>query len=185
VVWIGDSWIQIPGNQHNTLRDLARAAGALGANEDYVDLAVSGSTIATIVKQYDNRESGATKAKVLLMDGGGIDTIGGGGSAASVTTVVNTFKQHLAKVASDGTVEQIVYFLYPELPSIAGVAALRPGMMQACAASTVPCHFLDLQPLFAGHAEFIGGDNLHPNAAGGDVIARNIWAIMQQSCIAQ
>jgi hypothetical protein len=185
VVWIGDSWIQIPGAQHTRVRDLARAAGTIGANEDYVDLAVSGSPIARIVNQYNTQESGATKVKVLLMDGGGIDTIQGGGSQASVTSVVNTFQQHLAKVASDGTVQHIVYFLYPELPTIAGVAAMRPGVQQACAASTVPCHFVDLQPLWVGHPEYTGGDNIHPSAAGGNVIAEAIWAIMQQNCIAQ
>jgi hypothetical protein len=185
VVWIGDSWIQIPGTQHTRVRDLARAAGTIGPNEDYVDLAVSGSPIATIVNQYDTRESGATKVKVLLMDGGGIDTIQGNGSQTSVTNVVNTFQQHLANVARDGTVEHIVYFLYPELSTIAGVAALRPGMQEACAASTVPCHFLDLQPLWAGLPEHTGSDNIHPSTTGGTVIAEAIWAIMQENCVAQ
>jgi hypothetical protein len=91
----------------------------------------------------------------------------------------------LDEVASDGTVEHIVYFLYPELPTIAGVAALRPGMQAACAASTVPCHFLDLQPLWEGHPEYTGGDTIHPSQAGGNVIAESIWAIMQENCIAQ
>lgn len=189
VLWIGDSWIQIPGTQHNTVRDLARQAGALGASEDYVNKAVSGSPIATIVNQYNTFESGSTKVKVLLMDGGGIDVMQGGKSQASVDNVVAAFKQHLAKVASDGTVQHIVYYLYPQLPA-SGPGAdvgpkLQPGMQAACAASTVPCHFLYLEPLFAGHPEYIGGDNLHPSDAGGKVIGQNVWKIMQENCIAQ
>ena len=48
VLWIGDSWVNIPGTQHTRVRDLARAAGAIGPNDDYVDLAVSATTLATI-----------------------------------------------------------------------------------------------------------------------------------------
>jgi len=185
VVWIGDSWIDIPGTQKSRVNELARAAGVLGEGESFVDLAVSGSPIGTIVNQYNTRQAGATQVRVLLMDGGGINTIQGGGSEASVDNVVNTFTEHLDQVAADGTVEQIVYFLYPELPTIAGVAAMRPGMQAACAASEVPCHFLDLQPLWEGNPQYTGGDQIHPSQAGGAVIAEAIWAIMQENCIAQ
>lgn len=185
VVWIGDSWIQIPGDQHNRVRDLARAAGDIGQNEDFVDLAVSGSPIATIVNQYTTQEAGSVKVKLLLMDGGGIDTIEGGGSQSSVTHVVNTFTQFLTQVKSDGTVQAVVYFLYPQLSTIAGVAALRPVMSQACAASPVPCFFLDLQPLFAGHPEYIGPDGIHPNSTGAVVIGNALWNIIQTNNLMQ
>jgi len=185
VVWIGDSWIQIPGDQHNTVRDLARTAGDIGPNEDFVDLAVSGSPIATIVSQYTTREAGSVKVKLLLMDGGGIDTIQGGGSSASVNHVVTTFTNFLNQVKSDGTVQGIVYFLYPPLNTIAGVNALRPPMMQACASSPVPCFFLDLGPLFAGHPEYIGPDGIHPNSTGAVVIGNNLWNIIQSNNLLQ
>ena len=71
VLRIGDSWIEIPGTQHTHLRDLARAAGTIGSNEDYVDPAVSGSPIAAIVNQCYTREAGSVKVKVILMDAGG------------------------------------------------------------------------------------------------------------------
>ncbi len=129
VLFVGDSWVRIPGTQplDTRVRDLARAAGAIGPTEDYVDLAAGGTTIATIASQYNTQEAGATKVKVLVMDGGGWDTILAGGSDASVTGVVNTFTQHLAKVASDGTVQHIVYFLYPELPDHLGSGRLAAG----------------------------------------------------------
>jgi hypothetical protein len=88
-------------------------------------------------------------------------------------------------VAGDGTVEHVIYFLPAELASIPGVAALRPLLQQACAGSAVPCHFLDLQPLWAGHPDYTASDGLLPSDSGGQAIAEAIWAIMQGSCIAQ
>ncbi len=187
VLFVGDSWVRIPGTQplDTRVRDLARAAGAIGPTEDYVDLAVGGTTIAAIASQYNTQEAGATKVRVLVMDGGGWDTILAGGSDASVTSVVNTFTQHLAKVASDGTAQHIVYFLYPELQTIPGVAALRPGVRQACSDSTVPCDFLDLQLSWPNHPEYTAADGIDASDSGAKLIADQIWAIMQLNCIAQ
>ena len=185
VLWIGDSWILVPGNQHTAVRDSARVAGAIGPGDDYTIAAAAAAKLDAIAGQYDSQEAGATKVKVLVMDGGTWDTKLTNGSAATVTSVVSTFSQHLATVASDGTVEHVIYFLMPELASIPGVAALRPLLQQACAQSPVRCHFLDLQPLWTGHPEYTASDGLLPSDAGGGVIAGAIWALMQQNCIAQ
>jgi hypothetical protein len=185
VLWIGDTWVNIPGIQHTRVRDLARAEGAIGLNDDYVDLAASATTLAMIAGQYATQEASSTKAKVLIFDGGTWDTIVANGSDASVQSVLTAFPQFLAQVASDGTVQHIIYYLPPELSTIPGVAALRPGLEQACATSTVPCHFLDLQPLWAGHQEYTAQNGIQASTAGGTVIADSIWAIMQSNCIAQ
>ena len=185
VVWIGDSWILIPGDQHTGVRDLARAAGAIGPSDDYAIDAVAASTMAAVANQYVTAEATATKVKVVIMDGGTWDTITGNGSSASVMSAENGFNQFLATVASDGTVQHIVYVLPPELPNVPGVADLRAPLMQACAQSTVPCHFLDAQPLWAGHPEYTVSGSFVPTDAGGGVIAAAIWALMQQNCIAQ
>lgn len=186
VVWIGDSWMNVPGGQETGVRDPARKSGAIGPNDDYIVLAKAAATMSAIASQYYTQEATPTKVKVLIMDGGTIDTIADRGTDASVPAVVTTFNQLLAKVAADGTVEQIVYVLMPELPAIYGVAALRPLMQQACAGSTVPCHFLDLQMYWAGHPEYTampGG--ILPTDAGARVIATQLWKIMQDNCIAQ
>ncbi len=183
VLWIGDSWILMPGSQRTRVRDLARIANALGQTEDYVNGAVAGTTMAAIADQYAVREAGATKVKVVLMDGGTWDTIVGNGSAASVTSAANAFTQFLAQVAADGTVTDIVYFLVPELSGIPGVAALRPFVQQACAQSTVPCHFLDLQMIWK--PEYTATGNVFPNEMGAIVLGDALWAIMQDECIAQ
>jgi hypothetical protein len=142
--------------------------------------------MADIANQYAAQQAGPTKVKVLVMDGGVWDTILAGGSDSSVESVVNTFGQLLAQIARDGTVEQIVYLLLPELPGLPGVAALRPRLQQLCGQSSVPCHFRDLDPVWAGHAEYtVPGLVPVPTDAGLGVIAGEIWAVMVQYCIAQ
>jgi hypothetical protein len=187
VLWIGDSWILVTGSQHTRVRDLARAAGAIGPNDDYVIGAVAASTIAAVVNQYATREAGATKVKVIIMDGGTWDTIVANGSDASVNSVVTTFGQFLSEVAGDGTVQHIIYFLPPELAGIPGVAPLRPLLQQACGASTVPCHFIDLQQqIWTAHPEYTDPNLVFlPTDEGSKAVADAIWAVMQLNCIAQ
>jgi len=187
VLWIGDSWMLVPSRLDTRVRDLARAAGVLGPSDDYTFGAAGGSLMAAIANQYSTQEATVTKVKVLIMDGGTWDTIQSGGTDASVTSVVNTFTQLLTKVANDGTVEHVIYFLQPELSGIPGVAALRTPMQQACTQSKVPCHFLDLQKLWEGHADYtaISAGIPFPSEAGAVVLAQAIWDIMQSNCIAQ
>jgi hypothetical protein len=189
VLWIGDTWVLIPGTQHTRVRDLARAAGALGPNEDYVNRAAPATDMAAIAKQYQTQQGGATKVKVLLMDGGTWDPIAAqmmnAPIAPAIDSAIDEFEQFLARTASDGTVKDIVYFLVPELPTHPGVAAMRPRLQQACAESLVPCHFLDLQPLWLGHPEYTAADGIQSSEAGARVIAESIWAIMQDNCIAR
>jgi hypothetical protein len=186
VLWIGDSWVLVPGNQHAGVRDLARIARAIGPTDDYTIAAAAATTMAQIAGQYTAQESTATKVKVLIMDGGTWDTINANASSASVTSVANSFTQLLTTVASDGTVDQIIYYLMPELSGIPGVAELRPLLVQACTQSAVPCHFLDLQSVWAGHTDYATATTPPvPTEAGGTAIADAIWAIMQAKCIAQ
>lgn len=189
VLWIGDTWILIPGTQHTRVRDLARAAGALGPNEDYVNVGAPSVDMAAVAQQYRTRESGPTKVKVIIMDGGTWDPIvaqaKGEPLGPAIDNAISNFQAFLSEVARDGTVEHIVYFLVPELPAIPGVATMRPRLQQACADSAVPCHFLDLQPLWLGHPEYTAADGIQSSEAGARVIADSIWAIMQDNCIAQ
>jgi len=190
VLWIGDSWVLIPGSQHTRVRDLARIAEAIGPNDDYVIGAAPATTMPMIASQYAAQEAGATKVKVLIMDGGTWETIQasamGGSVSAAVSSAASAFSDLLAQVASDGTVQDVIYFLTPELPGIPGVAMLRPLLQQACAASTVRCHFLDLQPIWANHPEYTAPGAIPvPTDAGGIAIADAIWSLMQQRCIAQ
>ena len=146
VLWIGDSWILVPGSQHTRVRDSARAAGAIGPSDDYIIGAAAATTMATIANQYAAEEAGATKVKVLIMDGGTWDTIADErlGRVAS-TSAASTFSQLLATVASDGTVEHVIYFLTPELPRHPGrrraapARCSRPARRARCRATSSIC----------------------------------------------
>lgn len=184
VLWIGDSWVTIPGVQYKHVEELAINAGALAQGDEYVVRAVAAAGIDDVVNQYQTREMGTTKVKVLIMDGGTWDTLNAGGSDASVAKVVTTFKQLLATIASDGTVEHIIYYLMPELPTVAGVAALRPQLTQACSNSVVPCHFLDLQDSWLpAYTDQTNG--IQASTDGATHIAELIWDTMRTNCIAQ
>lgn len=179
---IGDSWIQIPGNQVTTLEMHMQKAGVIGANEHFDRREVSGSTLSAIIGTYDRKPM---NCKILVMDGGGIDLFTTpAGNQAAVTPVVQKFKDFLAKVKADGFVQHIVYSLYPVIPSTPNLNSnMKPGFSEACAASAVDCHIVDLEPLFMG--KNIGGDRTHADNAGGVIIGDAWWKAMQENCIAQ
>jgi hypothetical protein len=184
VVWIGDSWVTIPGNQVTQVEQSAQAAGAIGPGDTYTVDAQNGKLMTQIAAQYTTQQATGTPAKVLIMDGGTLDTIMSN-TSTTVSGVAVAFDQLLTTVAKDGTVTGIVYFLMPDL--IAGVAALRPLLRQECESSAVPCYFLDLQSLWSGHPEYtntVAGVSF-PSEAGAAVIGEAIWSIMQAHCIAQ
>jgi hypothetical protein len=185
VVWIGDSWFTIPGSQRTRVEELARAAGKLGEAESYESHAEAASDLAAIIQQYEAAKAVALP-RVLIMDGGTWDTILSNGSAASVARVIVEFNDFLAQLTTEGSVQHVVYMLVPELPQIPGVAELRPGLVEACSNSVVPCHFLDLQPLWDGHPEYTSmPDGIQASAQGATVIADRIWSVMQRECVAQ
>ena len=152
VLWIGDVWQLLPAGAepHTDVRNFARAARAIGPNDDYTIAAVAAAPMvppatkggpAPVPSQYTSQEAIAP-VKVLIVDGGTWDTIANS-SSATVTGVANAFTQLLSTVASDGTVTAVIYFLMPELSNIPDVAQMRPLLEKACAASSVPCHFID------------------------------------------
>jgi hypothetical protein len=185
VVWIGDTWITIPGTQHTLVRDYAREAKAIGADEDYVvpDSAQPFQSMAAIADQYRAERAASDGIKVLIMDGGTWDTIQGNGSEASAQSAGATFEALLSEIAADGSVEHVIYYLMPELPGIPGVALLRPLVQQACADSAVPCHFINLQDVW--QAEFTDASGIQASVKGAQQIADAVWSTMQTNCIAQ
>jgi hypothetical protein len=191
VLWIGDTWVLLPQGRaaRERVRDHARAAQVIDDMASYASAAEPATFLSDIVQQYEERQAGTTKVKVLLMDGGTWDTIIAdmtGETDETAARVVTEFQQFLARVASDGTVEHIVYFLMPERPGIPGVRELRPGLQATCEASTVPCHFLDLQPLWEGHPEYTdSASGIQPSEEGAAVIGDELWRIMVENCIAQ
>lgn len=192
VVWIGDSWVIYPAGspQYTFVRDQARAIQAIGPSDDYVNLAAAAASMDAIAKQYATQESGPDKVRVLIMDGGTWDAVAAQTMQASVPDALAgaeaRFRQFLADVASDGTVEHIVYFLVPPLSTVPGVDTLRPELQADCEGSAgVHCHFIDLKDAWADHPEYTGPSGIQPSTAGATEIGALIWQTMRDGCIAQ
>jgi len=127
------------------------------------------------------------------MDGGGADALLGScdsanASCAVVTVAAAAAQALFAKMATDN-VEQVVFAFYPD-PGDANVKAridaLRPLIQSACENAPLPCHWLDLRTVFAGHyPEYVQADQLNPTDTGARASAQAIWSTMQQYCVAQ
>lgn len=193
---VGDSFLASSHQITAYLEDLARTAGTLGAGERYRDnsrltanaLAFAGNGI------HDEYQAGVTEApvKVVIMNGGGADVLAStcapNASCPPLEAAAAAARDLFAQMATDG-VQQIIYAFYPD-PTDSLVRAqmdtLRPLVQSACAASPVPCAWLDLRPTFAGHyTDYIQADGLDPTAAGSQASAEAIAALMREQCIAQ
>jgi hypothetical protein len=187
VVIMGESFYAIaPQYIQKRIEENARKAGALAANASYRNVAVSGQNMNYIATtEWTAATQGGASVKFVIMDGGGIDCLGGGCAMCS-----NTFKTLLDKMGAAG-VKDVLYTRYPEPGAPPGSnASLKacldstmPGMQTTCAASTSPrCHWVDLRPVFvAGDTT----DGLHPTQSGGNHVGDLIWSEMVKACLAQ
>jgi len=179
------------------LEQAAVSAGILTPDQHFRDksMAVS-SLLATGALSFDNQYTGARAdgpARLIIMDGGATDVLNG--QCAGMLTpdcpaahaAVSGAEQLFQRFAKDG-VEHVVYFFYgdpvdnPTLKD--GIDLMRPLLQNACGRSAVPCHWLDLRPLFAGHPEYVGTDGLVFTDAGATVAAAATFAFMQKQCLA-
>jgi len=84
----------------------------------------------------------------------------------------------------------VVYFFYADATVNEalreGIDVLRPLVENACGRSPVPCHWLDLRPVFEGHsAEYATGvDGIVFSDAGARAAAEAIWSLVEERCIA-
>jgi len=81
----------------------------------------------------------------------------------------------------------VFFYPTPEDPTLtAKFDLLRPMIGGVCAASAVPCTFLDLRPTFTGNeAEYLLPDGVLPTDAGAVATAAAIFSVMQEHCLAQ
>lgn len=200
MVIIGDSFYALSGEITNALEQRARAAGALGAGENYREYAVSGTRLSggfspNIPQQYANaRQAGSVK--VVIMDGGGNDMLQGNcsnppnASCPDIQNAVNAADSLFDQMAMDG-VEHLIYTFYPDPVNNSGLQSrldvLRPLIRQEVESSPVPgSQYIDLRPVFEGrYGEYIMSDGIHPTAAGSRATADAIWSVMEDYCIAQ
>jgi len=189
VVIMGESFYAIaPQYIQNRIQDNARKAGSLGASETYRNVAVSGQNMNYIATtEWTAATQGNASVKFVIMDGGGIDCLGGG---TSCPTCAATFKTLLGKMGTAG-VQDVIYTRYPEPGAPPGsnaglkacLDATMPSMQTTCEGSTSPrCHFVDLRPVWKDGDTT---DGLHPTTSGGEHVGDLLWSEMVKGCFAQ
>lgn len=197
VLIVGDSFFATTHQVTAYLEDAARTAGALAPGYRYRDASRLGNNALALVDEgiLDQFESAALDSQVrfVVTNGGGADVLLGGcenlnADCPLIHNATQAFSTLLTDMLDHG-VEAVIYVAYPD-PQLDAVRArldvLRPELEQVCATSALPCHFLDLRPLFAGHYdEYIEADGLNPTAVGSQKTAQAIWEVMEERCIAQ
>jgi lysophospholipase L1-like esterase len=160
----------------------------------------------------DSRARGADGIRLVIMTGGGNDILVNNRQCLdfpSVSDITDACKavvdqaldaalELFQQFASDG-VGAVVYFFYPHLPRFSLFGGSQPNTMldyslplirEQCAQfEEVPCYFVDLGPSFddgSGFArpELISIDGIHPTDAGAVLMANDVWATMNEHCLA-
>jgi lysophospholipase L1-like esterase len=179
-VLIGDSWINYPLGEFlvSHLNAKARADGALGMTDSYLDQAVAGSSLASggiaplIPTTWEPAKAAAQRmgstVKFVIMDGGGNDVLLGNSvcldngkmrdqDPACQKTVMDATmagKMLQTKIRMDG-VGQTLYFFYPHVPA-GGWDVLDyslPMAKETCESmndASYECYFVDTREAFQG-----------------------------------
>lgn len=105
----------------------------------------------------------------------------------------------MTKMADHG-VRDVVYFFYPHVPNGTLLGGTAPNAILDYALPKVKafcddainmnggklrCHFVDLVPVFEGHADWFAPTDIHPNTQGSAAMAKAIWAKMKEDCVGQ
>lgn len=196
VLVLGDVLIEL-SIYTQELEKLAVAAGSLADGAHYRNDAQAVSSLLAPGKlsfdsQYTNaRADGAPR--VIIMDGGATDVLNDNCAGMltpdcpAAQSAVNGAEQLFARFAADG-VEQVVYFFYGDPvdnpPLKRGIDLMRPLLRNVCGHSPVPCHWLDLRPVFADHPEYVDVDGLVFTDAGASAAAEATFELMQARCVA-
>lgn len=179
------------------LEAAAVAAGAIpdgGQFRDYADSSTSflAENGLNIGGQYQTSR-GEGPARIVVMNGGATDMLSNPcrdvapGECAAIDAAASGAEALFAQMRDDG-VEHVVYFFYPDVLSNdglkAGLDVLRPVIQNACGRSALPCHWLDLRPIFAGHDDYLtGADGLVFSDTGARVAASAVWDLVEARCL--
>lgn len=197
LVVLGDSFFAVDHRTTAFLEDLARSRGALSPGERYRDhSSVVGNTLALLGPGIGDQYSAALAEgpiRVVLMTGGGADVLIGACEVISeecalLTAAATEARALFQRMADDG-VEQVIYAFYPDPsdPELrAEISALRPLLENACDESPLPCAWVDLRRVYAGHEEtYLNVEGTVPTAEGARANAADLWSVMSAGCIAQ
>lgn len=195
LVIIGDSLIQL-STFASDLEANAAASDELSSDAHYRSYASAAMSFLaensfSISSQYAMSQQ-AGPARVIVMNGGATDMLQYPCRDAltpecpAVAAAVSGAERLFSRMASDG-VEHVVYMFYPDPRADqalqAGLDVLRPLVRNACGASAVACHWIDLRPTFAGHDDYLGPDGIVFSTAGARAAASAVWQAMQARCV--
>jgi hypothetical protein len=191
VLVLGDRLFAGPHPVGTELDVLARAAGILPTGRGFPDssratrnaLAYDGQGITA---QYLSGNPDRS-VRIAIMSGGEVDaamtcepvSLECPGLLAAAVAAADLFQE----MFYDG-VQEVVYVYYPD-PSDAGqkarLDALRTFMLAVCEQAFLSCYFLDLNPVFTGHGEYVDAAGL--TAQGAKATADAIWDVTS-GCLA-
>jgi hypothetical protein len=101
--------------------------------------------------------------------------------------------------ASEAGIRDTIYVFYPHIPG-GGFGGMNPNAIldysspmakklcedaEMVTSGKMRCHFLDLVPVFEGHADWFADDGIHENSLGSAQMAKEVVKIMKDKCIAQ
>jgi hypothetical protein len=193
VVVLGDSFFATTGPVAAVLSELAREDGALAEGESYRDYAKLTANSLALAGDGIEEQYAAAKldgpVELVVMNGGGADALAALCDDATACPLLpaaaDALRELFGVMSADG-VRAVVYAFYPD-PADSVVRAridvLRTLIEAECAASPVPCHWIDLRETFAGKYEEFVLDGLNPTVAGARATAESIWGVMR-SCVA-
>src|SRR5262249_53528775 len=144
-----------------------------------------------ILEQY-RRGADEAPARVVIMNGGGTDMLVTRCAAPvdewpALVDAASAAERLIGDSAAD-VVLDVVYAFYPDPTDpemLERMDALRRLIEPVCAASAVPCHWVDLRATLAASPDYMSADGLIPTALGSEASAGAIWTTMQDDCIAQ
>jgi lysophospholipase L1-like esterase len=203
VVTIGDSWMS------NTLELLfLRTGGGISSSLkdtlrlNYKNYAVQGVLLLkdsgfgpAIPTQWEAATRANKNIKTVIMTAGGNDVLqdpgaeadcrrGGAKCKATLKTIAEALGTLWAQMGAAG-VQDVVYVGYSENAGKSGPDAAninKNGVAEVCAAQTaIRCHAIDSTPLVP--ASGLVSDNIHPNKATNDVLARAVYKLLEEKGI--
>lgn len=117
-----------------------------------------------------------------------------------VTNALTAASALMVKAANAG-VRDTIYFFYPHIPANNGgykeildygepLAKAACDGAEAATSGKLRCHFVSLIQPFANaggdmNPANFAGDGIHPSQVGQDIIAGEIWKVMQSQCLGQ
>lgn len=105
----------------------------------------------------------------------------------------------LMQTAADAGVRDVVFLFYPHIPG-GGFGGMNPNaildyslpmardLCERAVSRTdgrLSCHFINLVPLFEGHADWFADDGIHENSLGSAAMASEVVKVLKEKCVAQ